>query len=167
MLQCPRCQSNLVKQELGYFCPSCSFSLPFVYRGKRLDETMLSTLLSTGKSGSSAWIRHDTGRLFFGHLGLTSEMKITLVPHYLSDVHCPLCKEKVLSTPIGWECVSGDVKVWETVASRKLTEREVRQLFLYGVTEKLDGFVSKETDKRFSAKLRIDEAGEVVFDFGK
>ena len=162
---CPYCKKPLSKEELGYFCHSCQFSLPFVYREKRLDEKLLLSLLTTGKSDITAWSRHDTGSHFYGHLVLTSDKQVKLIPHYLSDASCPLCKGKILSTPIGWECSSGDVKVWETIAQRKLTLSEARHLFIYGQTDELAGFVSKETDKRFSARLKIDRTGAVVFLF--
>ena len=165
MLNCPRCSTTICKGEEGYYCPSCSFTAPFVYRGKRLSEPLLHQLFSQGETVEESWKRRDTGALFLGKLKLTSHYAISFVPSFLPSCHCPLCQSKILKTPIGWQCEKGDVTVWEKIAERKLLLSEVKQLFLYGITDELSGFVSKETGKRFSAKLKIEQDGSVGFVF--
>ena len=165
MLNCPQCQRDLTKGEEGYYCSSCSFSAPFVYRGKRLSLEILTQLFSTGETTEESWKRRDTGALFLGKLKLTSRYTISFVPSFLPNCSCPLCHSKILKTPIGWQCEKGDVTVWEKIAERKLTLSEVKQLFMYGITDELSGFVSKETLKRFSAKLKIEKDGSVGFFF--
>lgn len=166
MFDCPYCSQKLDKGELGYFCRACSFSIPFVYRGQRLSEEVLNTLFSQGKSCISEWTRQDTGETFLGYLELSEEKSVRLVPSYLEGGMCPLCGEKILETSKTWTCVGGDLKVWKSMASLSISKQTVKQLLLYKKTDQLNGFVSKETGKRFSASLRIESNGEVVFDFG-
>ncbi len=78
---------------------------------------------------------------------------------------CPLCSLRVLKTPHGWECEGGEVSIWKEVADRKLLDNDVKQLFMYRRTDILAGFVSKETGKRFNAKLTLSNTGSIEFEF--
>lgn len=165
MLSCPQCSIPLIKGELGYTCSSCHFGIPFVFRGVRLSAGVIEALLAQGESPKQSWKRRDTGGLILGSLILSPSYTVQFKPSYLPHGKCPLCSSPILETPIGWECEKGEVVVWNTIASRPLAVSEVQQLFLYGVTDELAGFVSKETGKRFSAKLTIKSDGSVGFVF--
>lgn len=59
----------------------------------------------------------------------------------------------------------GELTVYKTISSRKLSESEVQTLVNERVLGPLDGFRSK-AGKPFSAVLRLDAMNKVTFDFG-
>jgi len=83
---------------------------------------------------------------------------------------CPLCKlGEIQETARAFGCSryreGCAFTVWKTIAGRKLTKEQVRQLVAGAWVGPLDGFQSK-AGKAFSAALRLGEDGKVVFEFG-
>ena len=165
MLLCPQCKTPLQKGDEGHFCSSCSFFIPYVFREKRLSEKQIHQLVSRGETSYEEWKRRDSGGLFLGKLVITPHYKISFVPFYLRGGICPYCGSKLIKTPFAWECTTRDLSISQKVAERPLSDQEVRQLLIYKKTDYLDGFVSKETGKRFSAYLILNEEKEVEFLF--
>jgi DNA topoisomerase-3 len=82
---------------------------------------------------------------------------------------CPLCRQgEITETARAFGCSryreGCGLTIWKTLAGLTLTEPQVRQLLEKGCLPRIDGFRSK-TGKPFSASLRLDSAGQVVFDF--
>ena len=59
-----------------------------------------------------------------------------------------------------------EFKIWMEMAGRTLSFLQVKQLLEEGRTCRIEGFKSK-AGKTFSAPLRLEEDGRVVFDFGQ
>ncbi|NEX23185.1 DNA topoisomerase III [Thiorhodococcus mannitoliphagus] len=83
---------------------------------------------------------------------------------------CPLCKQgEITETTKALGCSryrdGCGFTIWKTVAGRKLTKTQIRQLIDRGRTDPIQGFVSK-AGKPFAAALRLDPAGKVMLDFG-
>jgi DNA topoisomerase III len=55
--------------------------------------------------------------------------------------------------------------IWELVASKKLTEKNILDLLKKGKTTLIKGFKSK-AKKPFDARLKLEEDFRVTFDFG-
>jgi DNA topoisomerase-3 len=55
--------------------------------------------------------------------------------------------------------------IWKVVAKKRLTEKQVRALLTRGRTGRLKGFKSK-AGTSFAARLKLDDALKVTFDFG-
>ncbi len=82
---------------------------------------------------------------------------------------CPICKKgEVLETAKAFGCsryAEGcGLTLWKTLAGLRLEKPLIRQLLAEGRTEKVEGFVAK-TGRPFAARLKLDEAGRIAFDF--
>ncbi len=92
-------------------------------------------------------------------------------------VKCPKCGGELTTTKFGYGCSNYwrdenkcDFSISGTILSHKITEEEVKELALNGITGVIKGFVSKN-GKSFDGKLKInrDESGKITgigFDFG-
>ena len=82
---------------------------------------------------------------------------------------CPKCKEgKIYENAKLYGCSrykeGCEFALWKTVARKKLTEKQAQSLIAKGRSEKIKGFTSK-AGKKFEARLKLDDAFKVVFDF--
>ncbi len=57
-----------------------------------------------------------------------------------------------------------DFVVWNEIAGKKLTEKQVQTLIGKGRTGLIKGFTSRAGNK-FAARLRLDDVWKVVFEF--
>lgn len=81
---------------------------------------------------------------------------------------CPLCKKKIIEYPKSFSC-SGwkegcKFTVWKTIASKKITEAQVKKLISHKKTDLIKGFKSK-TGKSFDAVLILNSIGQTEFQF--
>ena len=81
---------------------------------------------------------------------------------------CPLCKKKVIENSKAFGC-SGwkegcKFTVWKTIASKKITEAQVKKLISHKKTDLIKGFKSK-TGKSFDAVLVLNQSGQTEFQF--
>lgn len=95
--------------------------------------------------------------------GRSRSQKIDLGP-------CPMCQQGVIvENAKAYGCSryreGCAFTIWKVVAKKKLTEKQVAVLLTRGHTDKLKGFKSK-AGKSFAARLKLDEAFKVAFDFG-
>ena len=79
---------------------------------------------------------------------------------------CPKCQAEVRGGARGWGCVSCGLYISKTVASREISPTLARALLKEGQTKELKGFKSR-VGKPFSAALRLDAGGKVVFQFSE
>lgn len=81
---------------------------------------------------------------------------------------CPRCGKRLLSFPKSYSCESGKdgcgFVIWKKIASKNITENQVKMLLEKGYTNTISGFVSNKTGKTYSAKLKLNN-GKVEFDF--
>ena len=82
------------------------------------------------------------------------------------SLSCPLCGKPLRKVNWGWGC-SGYKEGCKfsvgSIAGKKLTDAQVKQLIEKGKTNEIKGFTSK-AGKKFSAKLKMEE-GKISFDF--
>jgi DNA topoisomerase-3 len=84
---------------------------------------------------------------------------------------CPKCGAPVVETKKAYGCSAWKEKgckfaIWKTVAGKRLTEAQARQLLKEGKTAQLKGFKSK-AGKPFSAALALDGDYRVKLEFGE
>lgn len=86
---------------------------------------------------------------------------------------CPVCGKAITETKMAYSCPdrSCGFALWKQTGNKKITKSEakkiIKQLDDAGVTEKIDGFVSK-AGKPFSAKLKVNKSThKIEFDFSK
>jgi DNA topoisomerase-3 len=82
---------------------------------------------------------------------------------------CPLCGAPVYENQKAFTCSHWkegcQFVVWKTILGKKLTRAQVRKLLEEGKTEKLYGFRSRKSKKKFSAVLVLDSEGKISFEF--
>lgn len=77
---------------------------------------------------------------------------------------CPCCSGSLNDKSKLLECDCG-FKLWKTIASKTLTDKQIHVLIENGHTDEIKGFTSK-SGKSFNAKLKIDrENKQVKFEF--
>lgn len=81
--------------------------------------------------------------------------------------HCPLCGKDIVESTKSFYC-SGfkegcKFSIWKSIAGKKLTKENIRQLLEKGITTEIKGFKSK-SGKQFNAKLQIID-GKIEFLF--
>lgn len=78
---------------------------------------------------------------------------------------CPSCGKPITASSRTMDCSGGcGFKLWLTVAGKTLSEAEAGLLLTQKITPVLSGFISK-AKKKFSAALKLGEAGKVEFVF--
>lgn len=81
---------------------------------------------------------------------------------------CPLCKKDVVRTKFGYGCTGYrdgcKLAFNNVILGKTISIPNARKLLETGMSDKIDGFISKRTGKEFSAKLKL-ENGKAVFDF--
>lgn len=87
-----------------------------------------------------------------------------------TGLSCPLCGNALLKGKFGWYCTEKkngtcSFTIPQEIASKKLTDANVKSLLEKGVTKEISGFKSK-AGKTFSAKLKLNE-GKTEFEFSK
>lgn len=87
-----------------------------------------------------------------------------------TGLSCPLCGSALLKGKFGWYCAEKkngtcSFTIPQEIASKKLTDVNVKSLLEKGVTKEISGFKSK-AGKTFSAKLKLNE-GKTEFEFSK
>ncbi|HZY66177.1 MAG TPA: topoisomerase C-terminal repeat-containing protein, partial [Rubrobacteraceae bacterium] len=83
---------------------------------------------------------------------------------------CPKCGSPVVETKKSYGCSAwkGGCKfaIWKTVAGKRISEPQAKQLLDKGKTGQLKGFKSK-AGKPFAAALALDDEQKVKLDFDK
>lgn len=100
--------------------------------------------------------------------GTNIQAAIESAPSYEPIVECPICHQgKIVARKSFYGCsnyrAGCKFTVSKTIASKKLSPNQVKDLCQNGVTKEMKGFKSKKGTS-FSAKLKLDQ-GKVVFDF--
>ncbi|MDR0304080.1 MAG: hypothetical protein LBH98_04825 [Chitinispirillales bacterium] len=161
---CPNCKIELKKNEISHDCEKCRFSLPFVYRGRRISEKEIKKLFETGKTDwCEGWIRKDLkgtlcGRLAWSNNRLSFEAK-TL------SAKCPVCGSTIHKDKKKWRCSKCDFAVGETLFGRKMLQEDIEKLLFFGYSDFFDNFVSSSNGKLFSGRISIDEDFNLKMNF--
>jgi len=87
-----------------------------------------------------------------------------------TEFECPICHKQLMKGKYGWYCSgkkdsSCTFTISEEIASKKITNANVKELLTKGITKEISGFKSK-TGKTFSARLKLKE-DKIEFQFDK
>ncbi len=187
---CPVCGGEVIRGKRDYGCSNwktenggCRFVMRREISGKILSPHMISTLLQKREAGPLPGFKDSEGRNYTGILKLVEQdggwtvqvEKSNKNPAENSLGLCPACGGDIIETPKAYGCANwreenGGCKfaVWKTIAKKKISKKIAKQLLTHGISDKIDGFVSKKKTN-FSARLKLqpDESGipETVFEF--
>ncbi len=189
---CPVCGGQMVKKSFGYGCAnykaedenSCRFAIGTI-AGKTLSASNVKQLLKEGKTDTIRGFKSKAGKKFDACLVLEKDENGRPVVNFdfehveakkIKDVKCPLCGGEIVATPFGFGCANYDRDKEDScrfsigkMAEKSLTETQVKELLINGITGTIRGFKSK-TGKKFDARVALskNEEGKVTglkFDF--
>lgn len=95
------------------------------------------------------------------------EASITPLPPAVGDgVPCPNCKSALQNRGTRTVCTSCKFTLWHEVSGKTLTPGQIELLLTKGETPVIKGFVSRQKQSKFSAKLKLDACtGKTTFVF--
>jgi len=82
-------------------------------------------------------------------------------------VPCPKCQAAVMTQAFDYKCTACDFRVPRVLLDRPMSQQEAETLMRDKVLPSMDGFISKKTNKAFSAGLRLDENFKAGWDYGE
>lgn len=173
--KCPVCgKGHVMKYRGNYICTEhftnadghkrCSFSLPFNYRGAKIDDKIVKQLVETGETGYMN-MKTVNGNPYRAKIVAIPGKGLNVVRQKKAlDVRCPKCGGAIFVTQQGFAC-ENELTVEPTcnffipnkIANRIIRENEVRD-FITGKKEILDGFHSS-IGVSFSGFLHMGETG--------
>ncbi|MDC7279620.1 topoisomerase C-terminal repeat-containing protein [Butyrivibrio fibrisolvens] len=191
--KCPDCGGDIAVKMSGYGCVnysssdenSCKFYIGKTIAGKNISPQVATQLLKEGKTDTLRGFKGKSGKKFDAVLILkkNEESGRTEVvfdfdnaePNFVPDIVCPDCGSKIVKTNFGFACEKYFDKenkcdfVIGEIASKKLTDADVKELLSTGSTKTVRGFKGK-SGKKFDACLVLkknEESGkhEISFDF--
>lgn len=186
---CPLCGGDIIKTPFGYGCAaydknnenSCRFSIGKM-AGKEISEAQIKELLTKGRTATIRGFKSKAGKKFDARIALSKDEngKVTglkfdfedIEQAKLKDVSCPLCGGDIIKTPFGYGCSNYSRDDADKscrfaigkISGVKLNDSQVKQLLTIKKTDVLHGFLSKNGSK-FDAPLKLNEDGQIVFDF--
>lgn len=189
---CPACGGKMLVKSFGYGCANynveektgCKFAIGKI-SGKDLNEAQVKELLLNGKTQTIRGFKSKAGKKFDACLVLQKEEGQlpniafdfeAVEAKVIKDVQCPLCGGEIAKNSFGYGCLNYKKDDPEScrfsigkMASKDLTEAQVKELLTNGRTSTIYGFKSK-AGKKFDARIALskDEEGKVTglkFDF--
>lgn len=131
-------------------------------------ETRLAEI-AKGKEDMDVFLKdiEAATRKWCGEITANMRMTKTSASRNSTGLKCPLCGKDIVRHKWGYGC-SGykegcKFSISQTIAGKKLSDKQVESLVNKGITPKIMGFTSK-TGKKFSAKLKLND-GKVEFCF--
>ena len=183
---CPDCGGRIIKKAKGFGCEnfraedenSCRFFVGKICQ-KQLSESSVLQLLKEGHTGTIRGFKGKNGKKFDACLVLkksesgSSEIVFdfeNVEAQVVNGAVCPICGGEIVKTSFGYGCSNYNRDDPEksckfnlgTIAGKKLTDSNVKELLQNGITPVINGFKSK-SGKTFEARLALnrDEAGRV------
>lgn len=187
---CPLCGGRMETTPFGYGCSNykkdgsgCRFSIGAI-AGRDLTPEEVTALLTEGKTDVLSGFVSKDKKKFRARLKLHTaedgkkEIRFDfseIDPETLEGVVCPDCGSKIEIKPFGYGCAGYRQEDPDscrfaigTVAGKKLSQAQVKELLATGKTSTIRGFTSKNK-KKFDACLKLEKGGDgrsvVTFDF--
>ena len=192
--RCPACGGEIVENYKRFACTGegCGFSLPKHPSGRAFEPEEVEELLATHHVGPLSGFISKRGFPFEGEVILAkdpetgewgmrfdfedrpevTEEEIAAAPQIAT---CPLCQGRVIEFGDYYVCehaLAGDKKrcvmrSGKVILQRPISCAEIVALCETKRTPLLEGFVSKRTNRPFSAYLVLDKTKGVMFEFEK
>jgi DNA topoisomerase-3 len=166
--QCPVCgKGEVIEGSKGFGCsqyPDCGFVVWKSICGKAISADQVRQLIEAGKTSILEGFTNQEGKSFNAALII----KDGVVKFEYEKINCPVCKAgNVFESIKGFGCSKWKdgckFFIFKTVAGKKLTPAQTKQLIEKGKTGLIKGFMSKKK-KPFDAYLVLKE-GKPEFEF--
>lgn len=168
--KCPLCGGAVIKNKRGdYGClnykEGCKFYISEICH-KKLTESQIKQLLEKGETNIIKGFISKSDKKFDAKLKFNNQTKKVEFNFDKSNgkkIICPKCGKEMVNSEKVCKCDDCGILIFKTIAGKKLTDSQVKQLLEKGITNEIKGFTSKN-GKEFSAKLKLED-GKVKFDF--
>lgn len=171
--KCPKCGNDIFKTSWGYGCAGykegCTFTINGTIAQKKITDNQVKKLLTNGNSGVIKGFKSKAGKTFDTSLVLDKDFKVVFefTTHSMepesTEIKCPKCHKNLTKETWSFKCDCGFM-VSRKIASRDMSDDEIKDLINNGKTKKLSGFKSK-ANKPFSASLVLDDDKKTKFEF--
>ncbi len=96
-ISCPKCnKGTIIKGKNAFGCSEykagCGFVVPFNFKGKKLTDSQLKSIIGKGKSGTIKGFEFD-GKTSEGIVVLNKDFQLELITKEEQPLQCPKCKE--------------------------------------------------------------------------
>lgn len=169
---CPSCGQMLRDTPKTLNCSSttCQFTLWKTQFNKVLTIQQLDKLLKTGETPLIKGFKSSAGKIFDAVITLEDKSTGKTKPVFpkAPEIKCYICNSSCRLNDKGLFCSSDDcLKLWRVVASKKLTDTQLKTLATKGKTGEIKGFTKKDGSE-FDAIILIDKATKKTsFSFNK
>jgi len=174
-ITCPVCKKGkVITGKKAYGCSEwkegCEFRVWKSVGGKSVTRAMLEALISKGETKLIKGFKNKEGKSFDAQLQFVDGKLSYKFTDNTTKITCPICKKGVLVEREKFygckEWKEGcEFKIWKNISGKKLTEKVISDIVTKGKSEKLSGFKSNKTQKKFSARIVLKEDGKFTFDF--
>ncbi len=173
--KCPVCGRDIVRGRYGYGCvgyrEGCAFKFGAMICRKPISVRLARQLLDDGQTELISGFISKKGNPFDASLKVENGNVVFV----LSDGdegaemlgQCPVCRGAVTKYRFGYRCQNHSAgcafRFNGRICEREICEDEARVILQNGISDKLDGFISKK-GSAFSARLKL-EGERLIFDF--
>ena len=184
---CPKCGGAIHENYKKFQCQKCDFSLWKITAGRQFEPAEIETLLRDGKVGPLQGFRSKQGFPFAAVVKMTPTFEAkfdfgddkqengeAVVVDFTGKEPvgtCPKCQARVFENGMNYVCEKSvsaertcDFKTGAIILQQPIDRVQVGKLLATGKTDLLKGFVSKKTNRKFEAFLKLD-GGKVGFEF--
>lgn len=185
---CPGCGGEIIESQKAFGCTNwresdggCRFAIWKQIAGRTIEAETAKELLQKRKIGPLSGFTSKKGNPFSASLVLAKQDGIWKVVFDFSENStktfgkCPQCGGDIIEGNRGFGCANWRKQdgacrfvIWKTIAGREIPVSTVFQILDKGMSDPLEGFISKKGEP-FTARLKIDsedgKTQKVVFDF--
>ncbi len=191
---CPRCGGEVHEKYKTFQCASCGWALFKIILGRQFEPEEVETLLHEGRVGPLPGFRSKQGRPFaalmklgpapdfkaefdFGNGGesrAANDAATEAVPDFTGQQplgRCPKCGGAVFDAGLNYVCEKAvgpgrtcTFKTGKIILQQTIEPAQIAKLLSEGRTDRLSGFVSQRTGRKFDAFLVLKD-GAVGFEF--
>ncbi|MGD9202633.1 MAG: topoisomerase C-terminal repeat-containing protein, partial [Chitinispirillia bacterium] len=166
-LACPVCGWEIAISIKGYCCKNslCTFFIPKEIRQKAITQDIVKDLIQKGQTNIiNGFHKKGSSQIFSAQLFLTEKKKIRIELPDISYLNCPKCHSEMVFFERGMKCSNEDkcdFVLWNHFAGKSLTKDQMIKLLTVKKTDIIDGFVSKKNGKKYSARIVLNNRGEL------
>lgn len=171
--KCPECKNgNLDHYPSNYSCSSkeCTYRIKTIFFGNTISPEILEKLLSGEKIMLKGLIGKSKKK-FDGYVSLVLETGLLELsfPDNKTEYKCPKCSGHLTERKAFLGCSNYskgcDFSLYKSVASYKLSNEEINSLLKLQTSNKIEKFVSKKNNNKFSAKIKLNQDFKIEFIF--
>lgn len=159
---CPHCNTQISINGTKFECSGCNWSLWGEVAGKKLKVNEVEDLINKGKteliSGfySPKHERHFDA--FVTYDKAENKLGFSFPPPETVDAACPKCKNNgFISSDKAIRCKDKECgfTIWREIASKKLTDNQLKEMISKGITKPIKGFKGR-SGKSFEAQVKLN-----------